>query len=79
MQFDRDGDGELTPLPKQNIDTGSGLERVAVLLQDAGSVYETDQTSARHLGARAARRARATPTAATPCARSACSPTTAAA
>ena len=34
-----------TPLPAQNIDTGSGLERVAMLLQDAGSIYETDQTT----------------------------------
>ncbi len=45
MEFDRGGDGSLTPLPAQNIDTGSGLERVAMLLQDAGSIYETDQTS----------------------------------
>jgi len=45
MEFDRDGDGALTPLPAQNIDTGSGLERVAMLLQDAGSIYETDQTT----------------------------------
>jgi alanyl-tRNA synthetase len=44
MEFDRGGDGALTPLPAQNIDTGSGLERVAMLLQDAGSIYETDQT-----------------------------------
>jgi alanyl-tRNA synthetase len=45
MEFDRGDDGSLTPLPAQNIDTGSGLERVAMLLQNAGSVYETDQTS----------------------------------
>ncbi len=45
MEFDRDAAGSLTPLPAQNIDTGSGLERVAMLLQDAGSIYETDQTT----------------------------------
>ena len=45
MEFDRGGDGSLTPLPAQNIDTGSGLERVAMLLQEAGSIYETDQTT----------------------------------
>ena len=45
MEFDRGDDGSLTPLPAQNIDTGSGLERVAMLLQDAGSIYETDQTT----------------------------------
>jgi alanyl-tRNA synthetase len=45
MEFDRGDDGALTPLPAQNIDTGSGLERVAMLLQDAGSIYETDQTT----------------------------------
>ena len=42
MQYDRAEDGTLTPLPMQNIDTGSGLERVAALLQDVPSVYETD-------------------------------------
>ena len=45
MEFDRGDDGSLTPLPAQNIDTGSGLERVAMLLQEAGSIYETDQTT----------------------------------
>ena len=42
MQYDRDDQGGLTPLPAQNIDTGSGVERVAMLLQDVDSVYETD-------------------------------------
>jgi alanyl-tRNA synthetase len=42
MQYHQDAEGELTPLPKQNIDTGMGLERTAVVMQDVGSVYETD-------------------------------------
>ena len=42
MQYDRDDQGRLTPLPAQNIDTGSGVERVAMLLQNVDSVYETD-------------------------------------
>ncbi len=42
MQFDRDESGKLTPLPKPSVDTGSGLERVAAILQDAQTNYETD-------------------------------------
>ena len=44
MEFDRDDKGVLTPLPAQNIDTGSGVERVAMLLQGAASLFETDET-----------------------------------
>ena len=36
-------DGSLTPLPKRNIDTGAGLDRIAAILQDVPSVYENDQ------------------------------------
>ncbi|HEU0245876.1 MAG TPA: alanine--tRNA ligase [Gaiellaceae bacterium] len=42
MEFDLHADGTLTPLPKQNIDTGMGLERGAMLLQDAESIFDTD-------------------------------------
>jgi alanyl-tRNA synthetase len=42
MQFNRDADGKMTPLPKQSIDTGAGLERVMSLIQGVDNVFETD-------------------------------------
>ena len=42
MQYNRDADGELTPLQAQNIDTGLGLERMAQILQGVPNNYETD-------------------------------------
>ena len=42
MQFELHADGSLTELPQQNIDTGLGLDRMAAILQDVPSVFETD-------------------------------------
>jgi alanyl-tRNA synthetase len=42
MEYELHPDGTVTPLPKQNVDTGLGLERAASILQDVVSVYETD-------------------------------------
>jgi alanyl-tRNA synthetase len=43
MQFDQNPINHLTPLPANNIDTGLGLNRLAAILQDKRSVFETDQ------------------------------------
>ncbi len=42
MQYNRDEKGNLTPLPKPNIDTGMGLERIASVLQNTKTNYEID-------------------------------------
>lgn len=42
MQYNRDERGNLTPLPKPNIDTGMGLERVASVLQKTRTNFEID-------------------------------------
>jgi alanyl-tRNA synthetase len=42
MEFDLAEDGTLTPLPQQNIDTGMGLERAAMLLQGVDSLFDID-------------------------------------
>ena len=42
MQYDRDREGNLTPLPKPSVDTGAGLERVTAVLQGAENNYDTD-------------------------------------
>ncbi|MBO4672423.1 MAG: alanine--tRNA ligase [Alphaproteobacteria bacterium] len=42
MQYDRDANGNLTKLPKCNVDTGAGLERWATVLQGKRDNYDTD-------------------------------------
>jgi alanyl-tRNA synthetase len=43
MTYDQGPPNTLTPLPASNIDTGLGLNRLAAILQDTASVFETDQ------------------------------------
>ncbi|KGJ93470.1 alanine--tRNA ligase [Thalassotalea sp. ND16A] len=42
MQFNRQADGTMEPLPKPSVDTGMGLERIAAIMQDVHSNYEID-------------------------------------
>ena len=42
MEFERQADGSLAPLPAPSIDTGMGLERIVAVLQDKLSNYDTD-------------------------------------
>jgi len=42
MQFNRDADGNMTPLPRPSVDTGMGLERLAAVMQGVHSNYEID-------------------------------------
>src|SRR5215211_572752 len=43
MQYDQEPIGVLTPLPSKNIDTGLGLNRMALIQQGAPTIFETDQ------------------------------------
>ncbi len=42
MEYNRDSNGELHPLPKPSVDTGMGLERIAAVIQNVHSNYEID-------------------------------------
>ncbi len=42
MQYNRDANGQLTPLPRPCVDTGMGLERVAAIMQGVHNNYDID-------------------------------------
>jgi len=42
MQYNRDAEGTMNPLPKPSIDTGMGLERITSVIQDVATNYDTD-------------------------------------
>ncbi|NTU86724.1 MAG: alanine--tRNA ligase, partial [Chlorobiaceae bacterium] len=42
IQYNRQGDGRLEPLPQKHVDTGMGFERVAAVMQGKSSNYDTD-------------------------------------
>ncbi|RTR34533.1 alanine--tRNA ligase [Shewanella atlantica] len=42
MQYNRQSDGEMLPLPKPSVDTGMGIERIAAIMQGVHSNYEID-------------------------------------
>ena len=42
MEFVQTPDGTRNPLPRQHVDTGMGLERLAMIMQGARSIYDTD-------------------------------------
>ena len=45
-QFNKEEDGSYTNLPNPNIDTGMGLERLAMMMQDVGSIFDVDTVKA---------------------------------
>ncbi len=42
MQFDRQEDGTMVPLPKPSVDTGAGLDRITAVMQGQGSIFHSD-------------------------------------